>query len=41
MADLYAHILLTRQHIPIEVSPLPVDDNILGEEDINKAVLWL
>ena len=31
----------SREPIPIEVAPLPVDDNIPGEEDIYEAVLRL
>ena len=40
-AELYAHVPPLGQHIPIEVPPFPVDDNIQGEEDIAKAVLRL
>ena len=40
-AELYAHVLPPGQPITIEVSPLPLDDNIPGEEDIVKAVLRL
>ena len=39
--ELYAHIPPPGQHITIEVDPFSVDDNILGEEEIAKAVLWL
>ena len=38
-AELYVHVPPPGRPIPIEVSPLPVDDNILGEEEISKAVL--
>ena len=38
-AELYAHIPPPGRPITIEVSPFPVDENILGEEDIAEAVL--
>ena len=37
--EFYAHVSSTGQPIPIEVAPFPVDDNILGEEDIFEEVL--
>ena len=40
-ADLYAHVPPLVRPIPIEVAPLPVDDNIPGEEEISGAVLGL
>ena len=38
-ADLYAHVPPPGRHIPIEVGPFPVDENIMGEEYISEAVL--
>ena len=40
-ADLYAHIPPPGRPITIEVAPLPVDDNILGEGEISEAVMQL
>ena len=42
-AELYAHVQSPGRPIPIKVGPFPMDDNILGEEDISEAVtrLWL
>ena len=40
-AELYAHGPPPGKPIPIELAPLPVDDNIPGEEDIYEAVLRL
>ena len=40
-AELYAHTPPPGRPIPIEVAPFLVDDNIPGEEDIFKVVLWL
>ena len=39
--ELYSHVLPPGIPIPIEVAPLPVDENILGEEEISEAVLQL
>ena len=39
--DLYAQAPPSGRHIPIDVPPLTVDDNIRGEEEIDKAVLRL
>ena len=39
--DLYTHVPPTGLPITIEVAHFPLDDNILGEEDISEAVLRL
>ena len=39
--ELYDHVLPPGRPIPIEVSPFPVDCNILGKEDISEAVMHL
>ena len=38
-AELYVHVPPPGRPITIEENPLPVDANIPGEEDIDKAVL--
>ena len=40
-ADVYVHVPPPGRPIPIEETPLPVDDNIPGEEDIYEAILRL
>ena len=40
-AELHAHVPPPGRPIPIEVSPFPVDDDILGGEDIAETLLRL
>ena len=42
-AELYSHVAPPGRTIPIKMAPFPVDDTILGEEDIAKTVtrLWI
>ena len=39
--ELYAHVPPPGRPIPTEVAPFPVDDTILGEEDISEAMMRL
>ena len=39
--ELYRHVPLTGSTIPVEVTPLPMDDYIDAEEDILEAIKHL
>ena len=41
--EIYAHVPTRGRPITIKVDPLPVDNNILGEEKISEAVtrIWM